>query len=52
MIDLAEGMAAVIALREDQARAVEAGLDQMSMDEIEEEIREARKTIKHRKRPA
>jgi hypothetical protein len=52
MIDLAEGMAAMMALREDQARAVEAGLDQMTMEEIEEEIRAARKAIRKRKRPA
>jgi hypothetical protein len=52
MLDLAEGMAAMMALREDQARAVEAGLDRMSMEEIEEEIREARKAVRKRKRPA
>jgi hypothetical protein len=52
MLDLAEGMAAVMALREDQARAVAAGLDQLSMEEIDEEIREARKALRHRKRPA
>jgi ribosomal protein L1 len=52
MLDLAEGLAAVMALREDQARAVEAGLDQLGMDEIEEEIRKARKALKHRKRSA
>jgi hypothetical protein len=52
MLDLAEGLAAVMALREDQARAVETGLDQLGMEEIEKEIREARKALKHRKRSA
>ena len=52
MLDLAEGLAAVMALREDQARAVDKGLDQLSMEAIEEEIRAARKTLKTRKRSA
>ena len=52
MLDLAEGLAAVAALRQDQARAVEAGLDQLTMDEIDAEIRTARKAAKHRKRTA
>ena len=43
MLDLVEGLAAVMALRQDQARALETGLDQLSMDEIEAEIRAARK---------
>ncbi len=42
MLDLAEGLAAVAALRQDQARAVEAGLDQLTMDEINAEIRATR----------
>lgn len=46
MLDLAEGLAAVAALRQGQARAAEAGLDQLTTDEIDEEIRAARK---HRK---
>ena len=52
VLDLAEGLAAVMALRQDQARAVAAGLDQLGLEEIEEEIREARKALKRRKRPA
>jgi len=52
MLDLAEGMAAVMALREDQARAVEAGLDRIEVEEIDEEIRAARKSLRNRKRPA
>ena len=52
MVDLAEGMAAVIALRQDQAQAVALGLDQLSMEEIDTEIRAARKAKKHRKRTA
>lgn len=52
MLDLAEGLAAVMALREDQARAVEAGLDKLSVDEIDAEVRASRKALKGRKRPA
>ena len=52
MLDLAEGLAAVMALREDQARAVEGGLDQMGMEEIDAEIRAARRSLRNRKRPA
>jgi len=52
VLDLAEGLAAVLALRQDQERAVEAGLDQTSMEDIEAEIRTARKSIGQRKRTA
>jgi len=52
MLNLAEGLAAVAALRQDQVRAVETGLDQLTMDEIDAEIRAARKAAKHRKRTA
>lgn len=49
VLDLAEGLAAVLALRRDQRRAVETGLDQIPVEDIEAEIREARKSIKNRK---
>jgi len=52
VLDLAEGLAAVLALRRDQDRAVEAGLDQTSMADVEAEIRAARKSIRQRKRGA
>ncbi|MBU2602043.1 MAG: hypothetical protein KKA32_07735 [Actinobacteria bacterium] len=52
VLDLAEGLAAVLALRQDQDRAVETGLDQMSAEDVEAEIREARKEIRRRKRLA
>jgi hypothetical protein len=50
VLDLAEGLAAVWALHQDQDGAVKAGLDQISMEEVEAEIREARKSIRDRKR--
>lgn len=52
LVDLAEGLAAVAALRQDQMRAVEAGLDQLSMEAIDAEIREARKAARRRKHTA
>lgn len=52
VMDLAEGLAAVMALRQDQARSVELGLNQLSMAEIDEEIRGARKTLRRRKHSA
>ncbi len=52
VLDLAEGLAAVLALRQDQDRAVETGLDRKSIEDIEAEIREARKIIRGRKRSA
>jgi hypothetical protein len=52
VLDLAEGLAAVMALRQDQERAVEAGLEQTSVEDVEAEIRAARKSIRQRKRTA
>jgi len=52
VLDFAEGIAAVLALRQDQDRSVEAGLDKISTEDIEAEIREARKSIRSRKRSA
>ena len=52
VLDLAEGLAAVMALRQDQERAVEAGLDQVSMADVEAEIRAARKSVRKRTRGA
>jgi hypothetical protein len=50
--DLAEGLAAVLGLRLDQERAVEAGLELTSMEDVEAEIRAARESIRRLKRPA
>lgn len=52
LLDMVEGLSAILALREDQKLAVETGLDQSSMQDVEEEIREARKSLKPRKRSA
>jgi len=52
VLDLAEGLAAVMALRQDQERAVQAGLEQTSVEDVEAEIRAARKSIRQRKRTA
>ena len=52
VMDLAEGLAAVMALRQGQARSVEASLDQLGMEEIDEEIRNARKALRLRKHSA
>jgi len=52
VLDLAEGLAAVMALREDQARAVEEGLDHLGMADIEAEIKAARASLRKRQRPA
>lgn len=52
ILDLAEGFAAVMALRTDQAQAAESGLDQLRPEEIDAEIRDARKALKRRKRTA
>jgi len=52
MLDLAEGLAAVQALRQDQTRAVAAGLDRLALEEIDAEIRLTRKAVKQRKRTA
>jgi hypothetical protein len=52
IMDLAEGLAAVLALRQDQTRSVEEGLSQLSIEEIDEEIRDARKALRRRKQSA
>ena len=52
MLDLAEGLAAVMALRQDQAHAIETGMDQLTPEEIHEEIRIARREAKQRKHTA
>ena len=52
VMDLAEGIAAVMALRQDQARSIEEGLNQLGIEEIDEEIREARKALRRRKQSA
>ena len=49
VMDLAEGLAAVMALRQDQMRSMEEGLNQLGIDEIDKEIREARKALRRRK---
>ena len=52
LMDLAEGMAAVMALRKSQRLAVDVGLDKLTMEEIDAEIREARQALKRRKQSA
>ena len=52
VMDLADGLSAIMALRQIQARAVEAGLDRLTMQEIDAEIRDTRKAMKGRKRSA
>ena len=52
VLDLAEGLAAVMALRQDQLRAVEAGLDRLSLGEIEAEIQNARRALRRQKHSA
>ncbi len=52
VMDLAEGLAAVMALRQDQARSIEEGLNQLGIEELDEEIREARKALHRRKHSA
>lgn len=52
VLDFAEGLTAVMALRQDQLRAVEAGLDQLGLGEVEAEIRAMRKRLRHRKHSA
>jgi hypothetical protein len=51
-MDLAEGLAAVMALRQDQVRSVEVGLNQLGIEAIDEEIRDARKALRRRKQSA
>lgn len=48
LLDELLGFAAIMALRENQARAVESGLDQLSMEDIETEIKAARRERKRR----
>jgi hypothetical protein len=50
LLDELMGFAAVMALRENQARAVETGLDQMTMKDVEAEIKAARAERKQGKR--
>jgi hypothetical protein len=52
VMDLAEGLAAVMALRQDQVRSVEVGLNQLGIEAIDEEIRDARKALRRRKQSA
>lgn len=52
MMDLAEGLAAVLSLRQGHRQAAAAGLDSMSPEEIESEIRSARKTLKRKLKSA
>ena len=52
VLDLAEGLAAVLAVRQHQERAVQVGLDQTSMQDVAAEIRTARKSIGQRMRGA
>ena len=52
VMDLAEVLAAVMALRQDQARSVKASLDQLGIEEIDEEIRNVRKVLRLRKHSA
>lgn len=48
LLDELQGFAAVLALRENQARAVESGLDKLSMEDVEAEIKAARAARKKR----
>lgn len=43
LLDLVEGWTAVLALQAGQRRAVKAGLDRLTVDEIQAEVRAARK---------
>ena len=52
LMDFAEGLAAVLSLRQGQRRAAAAGLDSLSPGEIEAEIRSARKTLKRKLKSA
>ena len=51
-LDLAEGLMAVMALRQDQAEAVAAGLDRLTPEAIDAEIRATRKAMRTGKRSA
>lgn len=48
LLDELQGFAAVMALRENQFRAVESGLDKLSMEDVEAEIRVSRAERKQR----
>ncbi len=48
LLDELQGFAAVMALRENQARALESGLDQLTMADVEAEIKAARAERKQR----
>lgn len=50
LLDELQGIAAVMALRENQARAAETGLDQLSMEDVEAEIKAVRMERKARHR--
>ncbi len=52
LMDLAEGLAAVLSLRQGQRQAAAAGLESLSPEEIEAEIRSARKTLKRKLKSA
>jgi len=52
VLDLAEGLVAVMALRQDQAKAVAAGLDRLGPEVIQAEIKQGRKLLRQRKRSA
>lgn len=52
LLDLAEGLVAVTALRQDPSRAVATGRDPFTQEEIEAEIREVRRAARRRKTPA
>ena len=48
LLDMVEGWTAVLALRAGQRRAQNAGLDRMTEDEIQAEVRAARKKPKRK----
>ena len=52
VMDLAEGLAAVMALRLQQARSVAEGLNHLGIKEIGEEVRQVRKALQRRKHSA
>jgi hypothetical protein len=52
VMDLAEGLSAVVALRLDQERSVDEGLNKLCVEEIDEEIRDVRKAFRRRKHSA
>lgn len=52
LMDLVEGLSAVLALRQGQRRAAAIGLDAMSAEDIDNEIRAARKARKRKPKSA